>query len=163
VVPRCDTRPQGGIRCFATGASASLLDREECYEPNLVVNGLAGLPQLPRLNAAVCDSALGTWHTPRFMLLGFAKCGTSALWSALHRHPQIVRRQGAKETHVFDRLPGKMAAGTPPFHQEWRTEDFEQRPTEGFRLALPQNSRAGADGISQRPPKLYPLRSCQPT
>lgn len=38
---------------------------------------------------------------PRFLILGFPKCGTTALASALAQHPDIVMSD-PKETHFFD-------------------------------------------------------------
>lgn len=107
-----------------------------CYAPGEARLGLAGLPQLKRENAAICkgDSSR-TWHTPRFLMLGFAKCGSSAL----HQHPQIKRHPNAKETHVFDALPLLLANGVPLSDRAWLTEGFESDPTRGFRERLPNN------------------------
>lgn len=116
----------------------------ECYSPSEAAHGLAGLPPQRRLNAAVCDEQLGVWHTPRFMLLGFPKCGTSEFWELLHLfHPQVRRRDAFhKEIHLFDRLPLLHAVGAPSHDPIWRTEDFNAHPTQLFRQRLPTNLSA---------------------
>ena len=117
-------------------ASAIEMPTVECYDAASASNGLEGLPPLRRLNAAVCDSK-GTWHTPRFLLFGFPKCGTSEMWTRLHLHPKVVRLESHKEEHTFDRVDSPI--GQPPYAQSWRDEHFESRPTDRFRDKLPTN------------------------
>ena len=109
----------------------------ECYDPAQASHGLEGLPPQQRQNAAVCDVSVGTWHTPRFLLLGFPKCGSSELWALMHLHPQVVRLPNHKEEHTFDDLHSPI--GRLPYEDSWRAEHFDDHPTQRFRSKLPTN------------------------
>ena len=130
----CEFTPEAVLMSFETELVMAL-----CHEPAAAAFGLAGLPKLPRRNPAVCDGNGGTWHTPRFLLAGFPKAGSDKLWAQIHKHPLVKRKTHAKEMHLFDDLPYSWAIGAAPFDVMWRTEAFDNHPTQRFRNLLPAN------------------------
>eukprot|EP00966_Prymnesium_polylepis_P173851 4021492-Prymnesium_polylepis.1 len=106
--------------------SCALGAPHHCYTAECAAGGVARLPPLARLNAAICTlDATGAvsdvWHPPQLMLWGFPKCGTSSMYDWLCQHPQVMRSVD-KETHAFDN--SHYAQGQPEGHADWRNESW---------------------------------------